>query len=284
MSKDKKTNPTATVVDQPREPQHINKDDVGSFPVQPVDRPPLDMVPVDMMPAALPEAAQAFLEEAKGPVPAPSRVPLVGINHKEGGFVMPSGEIVPEISGYPIQYFHTRRFYKKPPQAGQKGQPPDCWSSDCVEPHQSSLEPQSETCASCKNSQFQTGRDGRSQACGMYTWVFLFNPQFGTPPVLGVSFPPSSIRTLIGTRFQSGYFAQAAAKHGGGKVFCHVWTTLRLKQMGDQVIYCEADPVMGPPQTDVTKVKFIAKIRNEFLALMDQMRLKTPDVEASGQE
>jgi hypothetical protein len=235
-------------------------------------------VPDDMRPVALPDAAQAFLEESKDAPPVPAQVPLISINHKEGGFVLPSGEIVPEISGYPIQYFHTRRFYKKPPVSGQKGTPPDCWSGDCIEPHISSLEIQSDTCATCKNAQFGTGRDGRSQACGMYTWVFIFNRDFGTPPILGFSAPPSSLRALIGTRFQAGYFAQAAAKYGGGKVYAHVWTTFRLKQKGDQVVYCEVDPLMGPARTDTEGVRFLAKIRNEFLALMDAMRLKTPEV------
>ena len=114
-------------------------------------------------PRTLSAAAQAFLNEAKGQRQVPNKVPIVGIDHKEGLFVLPSGDKVPKVSGFPIYYYQTRRYYAKPPRAGEKGTPPDCWSPDLLKPDSSSLHKQSETCASCAMSQFGTSRDGPSQ-------------------------------------------------------------------------------------------------------------------------
>ena len=214
------------------------------------------------------EAASLFLKEAKGHREAPSKIALIAINHKDGGFILPSGECVPEVSGYPILYFHTRKFYKKPPQAGQMGQPPDCWSADLVVPHNDSIEKQNPTCAGCPNNEWGTGRDGRSKACAMPTWIFLLNPAFGNPPIGVVVAPSSSLRALVGTRFQSGYFAQAAARHG---VYEIVWTTFKLEQHGGQVTYCTIDPVMGDA-APVEQVRQIAAIRNACLQAMEAFK------------
>lgn len=261
----------------------ITKEDVGTLTVPPPSASTALTAPPSLEPAAMSPAAQAFLDEAKGKRETPTKVPLVNINHRDGGFKMPNGDTQAEISGYPVYYFHTRRFYKKPPQAGAKGAPPDCWSGDLVVPSPSSLERQHETCAGCPMNEFGTGRDGRSKACGTYTWVFLLNPQFGNPPLAVVIAPPSSLRPLVGSRFESGYFAKAAAKAG---VYEIVWTTFRLKPEGDpqSVQYCTLLPVMGPSATDLEQVKQIAGMRNKFLEMMNGLRDRMPDVEGGGEE
>ena len=99
------------------------------------------------------------------------------------------------------------------------------------------------------------------------------NPAFGEPPLAVVVAPPSSIRVLLGTRFQSGYFAQAAAKH---EVYEIVWTTFGLEQAGEQTPYCILAPHMGPAATVVEQVKRIVAVRNTFLDVFEKLRGMTP--------
>lgn len=235
-----------------------------------------------MQPKQKSAAASAFLQEAKGQQEDVRKIPLIQIDHKLGQFTLPSGEVVNEVAGYPVYYFQTRRFYAKPPRSGEKGSPPDCWSSDLVKPHSTSLEVQSDDCASCAMNQFGTGRDGRSKACGTYTWVFMLNPEFGDVPLGVVVAPPSSLRVLFGTRYSQGYFGQAAARHGHSAI---VWTKFQLKVMGDpkSVQYCVLAPVMGPAIEDKAKASQLAHVRNRFLKLMEEFRLFTPDVESGAQ-
>ncbi len=242
---------------------------------------PVDMIPVPIAGAAQQsEAAQAFLKEAKGDLISPSRIPLINIDHKNQAFTLPTGELVQEVSGYPVYTYFTRRYYKKPPQAGQKGTPPDCWSGDLLKPHPSSLEQQNPTCAGCTMNEFGTGRDGRSKACGQYTWIFLVNKDFGDLPLGVIVAPPSSLRPMWGTRFTQGYFGQAKAKHGAHEI---VFTTFGLKLMGDNVQYCVLDPRMGPA-ADLDIAKQLVGLRNKFIDVMDELRLKTAEVPAGGEE
>jgi len=258
-----------------------DKKQPGPEPTAPQDAGTQLPVPVETtMPLTgqrhLPAAAAAFLAEAKGERQVEHKLPLIQIQHRTGEFLLPSGELAREVSGYPVYYFQTRRYYKKPPKPGEKGSPPDCWSGDMVLPSPSSLEIQHEDCAGCPLNQFGTGRDGRSKACGTYTSIFLLNPRFGEIPLGVIVAPPSSLRTLLGTRFQPGYFGQAAARHG---VYEIVWTKFRLRVQGEgeSVTYCTLDPVMGPACEDVERVKRIAGVRNQFLALMDEFRSRIPE-------
>lgn len=223
--------------------------------------------PSELAGAPLSAAAQAFMDEVKGERQLPNKVPIVKIDHKAGVFLLPSAEEVPQISGYPVHYFQTRSYYKKPPPPGGSADPPDCWSPDLLAPSPASIHKQSETCWECPQAQFTTGRDGKSQACATYTWVFLLNPAYGTPPLVAVRFPPSSIRALLGGRMSGGYFSQAAARHG---VYEIVWTTLRLVRAGE--IHCVVEPHMGPACADVARVKEIVAIRNKFLDLFGALR------------
>lgn len=252
-----------------QESENITPADVGAAPQE--------IVPAERLPLAaqqpMNEAAREFLQLAEGPREVPQKIPLITIDHKTGHFILPSAEVVEEVSGYPVYYFHTRRFYKRAFQSGQRGTPPDCWSSNMVEPHPSALEKQCTMCAACAMNQFGTARDGRGKACSTYTWVFLLNPTFGVPPVAVVVAPPSSLRTLIGTRFQGGYFSQAAARHG---VYEIVWTTLKLAKPDPSAVHSVIFPEMGEAETDKERVRTLAKIRNQLRPLMDELRMKTP--------
>ncbi len=223
----------------------------------------------------LPAAAQAFLADAQGERQQPSRVPIVTIDHDEGKFVLPSGELTDEISGYCVSYFQTRRFYQAAYRPGDKGKPPDCWSPDLITPSPSSIDKQSDTCATCENAQFGSGRDGRGQLCSVQTWLFLLNPTFGTPPLVVLIAPPSSIRNLMGTKFSGGYFSQAAAKGG---VFEIVWGTFRLARAGEGSKHVVVEPTLGPVATDLAEVKAISAYRNQFLQVFAEYRGSTPEV------
>ena len=218
------------------------------------------------------QAARAFLDDA-GPDRQPmTRIGMITIDHGEGTFKLPTGDTAEEVSGYPIFVFQTRRAYLESYRPGTQGTPPDCWSADLVTPHSSSLKVQAETCAECPLSQFGSSRAGRGQACATYTWVFLLNPNFGNPPVAVLVAPPSSIKTLLGTRFQSGYFSQATAKHGCYEI---VWSTFRLERIDPHSI---VHPTMGEAIEDMAKARQLSALRKQLLNVMNAFRMRTVDL------
>jgi len=238
--------------------------------------------PPSQLAGSLNDAAKAFLDESQGDRQVPASIPIITVSHREGEFILPSGEVATEISGYPIYYFQTRRWYARSPQPGEKGKPPDCWSPDLLKPSPDALDKQSELCAGCPMSEWGSARDGKSQSCSMQTWLFLINPDFGSPPLGVLVLPPSSIRPLIGTRMQAGYLGRCQAKYG---VYEIVWTTLRLRQEGDprQVAYSVIDPVMGEP-AEMERARQLSQLRNQFLAMMNSVRGQTASVPASVEE
>jgi len=241
----------------------------------------LPQPPTDLLAGNLNPAAQAFLQELQGEREVPRGIPLISIDHKEGVFVLPSGEIVPEIAGYPIYYFQTRRFYERPPMPGSKGQPPDCWSGNLIEPSREAKKIQHATCVGCPQAEWGTARDGRGQACSTQTWVFLLNPQFGNPPLGVIVFPPSSIRRLLGTRTSPGYFGRAGAKHGAYEI---VWTVFELEAQSGQVPFCVVNPIMGEVVSNVETAKVLSRVRNDFKVMMDALRGQPSEVPISTEE
>ncbi len=221
---------------------------------------------------AVPEVAQAFLGTAKGKGPDPTRIPVIEIDHQGGNFVLPTGEVAPTIDGYPVYYFQTRKWYKKAFSPGQKGTPPDCWSADLVRPSTESIDPQGGkggACAGCPQAVFGSGRDGKSQACAVQTWVFLINSQFGTPPCGVLVAPPSSISVLLGTRFKGGYFAQAKAKCGAYQI---MRTKFSLGRPHDGSPHCVLVPEALGPMTNKAHADALAKMFNVLQRAMDEMR------------
>jgi hypothetical protein len=229
-----------------------------------------------LVPQQIPAAAKTFLDAIKTKREAPAKVNIISIAHREKRFKLPSGELVEEVSGYPIYYFRTRRWFRKGYKTGEKGQAPDCWSADMVEPHMSSPDKQAEFCSDCPLSQFGTGRDGRSQACGTYVWIFLLNTSFRPLPLAVIQAPPSSLRTLLGTRFEGGYFSQAESRYGCYEI---VWTKFKLKVQGEgeQVQYCTLDPIMIKALDDHDKIVRLANFREKFIEKMNEFRLRTSD-------
>lgn len=248
----------------------VDKDDVSQLPGEVLAQPNVSEI---LGPPVVNEAAAMFLAEARGRSTAPPKMPIISIDHKSGVFILPNGESVEHVSGYPIYGFQTRKFYKESYKAGTKGVPPDCWSSNMIEPHLPVRLPQSPDCASCAQSKFGSGRDGRSQACQVQSWIFLLNRAFGTVPIGILIAPPSSIRILMGTKFQAGYFSRAEARYGAYQI---VHTTFKLQRAGD--VHCVLDPVMGPAIQEKDKVAQMIKIHNDFKAAMDAMRDETPSI------
>lgn len=223
--------------------------------------------------------AADFLGQLDGPQKQPDTMPIVTIDHKAGRFRLPSGELAETISGYPVYYFQTRAYYTKAYQPGQTA-PPDCWSPDMETPHVSALDQQHANCYGCPKAQWGSGRDGRSQACSAKTWVFLLNPDFGSPPVMALMSPPSSIKAWLGTKFKPGFLAQARAKAGGAYqlAFCEVG----LEKGGELHHVCV--PRIVDVCRDKTEQQALAKTINAFRVAMDRVRGMTPTVHDEPEE
>lgn len=236
----------------------------GSTAVAPAERKELAVVN--------PEAARLFLDETQGtPREVPTQLPQVRIMHDDAQWCLPSGELVYEIAGYPIMYFMTRQWYRQAFKPGGKGQPPDCFSGDCVTPDARSGDKQAEECATCPQSQWESGRDGRGQACATHLWVFLYDPE--SDNIMFFRAPPSSLSALKGTRFKTGYFGQASARSGGAYEI--VWSTFGLTKV-DGAKHSVVTPKMGPT-AGVETVRKIVDARKRFLAAMREMRGLSPE-------
>lgn len=223
---------------------------------------------------ALTPAAQMFIDKSKGLKQEFVWMPLIQINHRTGTFVMPTGEQVEEVSGYPIYVFQTRKFYRKAYDPRSQTGPPDCWSADMLEPHPSSLRKESDTCANCPHNVFGSGKEGRGKACSTATWTFLLSKAFGKPPIAVVISPPSSLKSLVGNMYNPGYFSRMQKLAGAYQI---VWTTFRLTPVEGGVHYT-VEPVQGPVCDNLDHVKLIADLRNKFMEQMEEMRGSSPEV------
>jgi len=218
-------------------------------------------------------AAQTFLSEARGVAETERKPPIIRINHKEGKFELPGGELAPEVAGYVLYQFQTRSWYKSAYKAGER-KPPDCFSTDTIRPDASSPDPQGSpegTCAGCPMSAFGTGRDGRSQACATRGWLFLFNSAFGAPPVAALVAPPSSLSAVYGSRFQAGYLERLKNRHGAYQI---VWSVFTLEHHGEGVEYSTLVPHAGPVLTDAEQLRALAQFHNTFRPALEAMRGK----------
>ncbi len=219
---------------------------------------------------------------------APATVPIIKISHKEHAFVLPSGELVASVAGYPIFYATNRAFWKRAFSTGQKD-PPDCWSADNLVPHPSVENKVCTTCAACPMNQFKSGRDGKSKACSEITWTFLLNSLFGSPPLAVLMSKPSSHSILHGTKFAPGVFARAQSKavempdgkggvvKGPIKYYELVWLEFHLKPGGE--VHDLLDPVIGEACTDAAKARQIGGIRKTFLDAFQALVGKAPTPE-----
>lgn len=222
--------------------------------------------------------AAGFLDELDTPIEQPVSMPVVTIVHDEESFMMPSGEMAEKISGYPVLYFQTRRFYAKAYSEGSNA-PPDCWSADMFSPMPNSPEIQADTCADCPKASWGSAPDGKSQACAVQTWLFLLNPAYGNPPIIALVCPPSSIKVLLGGKFKGGYLSQARAAAGA---FQLAYTEIGLERASKT--HCVIAPRMVAVCTDPEEKKALAKLINYFRKPMDSARGQTPKVKVDDPE
>ncbi len=230
----------------------------------------LAAVPASALASQQPSAAAAlFLDEAKGRRQALASIPLIRIDHQQGQFEMPTGELANEVYGFPIYLFQTRRWYEKAFSPAQPGGPPDCWSPNMEAPSASSLKVQAEQCDGCPRNVYGSARDGRGKACGTYTWVFLLNGNFGNPPLACLVAPPSSIKVLLGNTFQPGFFQRMTQRY---QVYEIVWTKFALERPAEGSPHCVLAPAAAGVATDLEQVKTLAAIRNQAMEAMEAMR------------
>lgn len=226
----------------------------------------------------VPPAAAAFLSGAGPTAPPPPGIPIIQIDHKSAEFLLPSGECVPYIRGFPIYYFGTKKWYKDSPKPGDKGRAPDCYSINLKEPHPASVLKQHETCDGCPRNVFGSGKDGRSKDCKDMTWVFLANREFGSPPIGILIVPPSSISVLFGTKFKGGYFQQAAHRFGAYQI---AWTEFTLSRAGD--LHCVLVPKIVQGATEEQAGR-LAELHKRFHDDMERMRGTVATVEDEAEQ
>ncbi len=255
-----------------------------------------------------PEVGTVFGGLVEGHREVPRSIPIIKIAHLHEQFILPSGELTPDIGGYAIYYGSNRAYWKTAYDKARVG-PPECASLDKLTPVVGCKEPQSKTCVDCKQNMFGSARDSKSKACAEITWTFLLNPMFGTPPIGVLMTKPSSHTTLHGSKFRQGLFAKAAQQtvptpkwkvEGGERVpllgqdgkqvvtneqvgyYEIVWIAFTLRKASD--IHCVIEPHIGAVCTDMERVRQIAAIRNQYLQPMEEFVGNVPDAETLNED
>lgn len=221
------------------------------------------------------ELGRAFMGEVKTQRSEVYSLPLAVIDHKNEGITV-DGEPIENLGGYPIHWFQTRAWWEKGFKAGAE-EPPACWSLDMVTPSPSCTKKQSSSCQTCKHAQFGSNQQG-GQACRTRTSIFLLNPQFGDPPIACLALPPSSIRSVLGSKFSPGYFARAKQVRSEltrKPVGYHelVWMKCVVKRAGE--LHCVLEPEPGGACPKIEEAKAIAALREKFMPAMENIRSET---------
>lgn len=221
------------------------------------------------------ELARAFMGEVKTRRSEVYSLPLAVIDHKNE-IITVDNEPIEQLGGYPIHWFQTRAWWEKGFKAGAE-EPPACWSLDMVTPSPSCTKKQSPSCTTCKHAQFGSNAQG-GQACRTRTSIFLLNPAFGDPPLACLALPPSSIRAVLGSRFQPGYFARAKQVRSEltrKPVGYHelVWMKCLVKRAGE--LHCVLEPEPGGSVPSVAEAKAIAAVREKHMPAMENIRSET---------
>lgn len=207
----------------------------------------------------------------------PTFIPLIKIDHREGVFVLPSGEIVSSVEGCVIKFFQVRSYYKDAYKPGTTGVPPDCFSSNLIEPDVNVKKKVSASCLTCPMAQFGSHRmGGNSQACAVYTWLFLFNPTWADAEVRVLRAPPSSIKSLIGGRFDNGFVRRAKAMAGAFELAWGKFTLLRTDPNSPHVVVESAITGIIKDEERAMRVK---KALDTFSASINEIRKKAPETD-----
>ena len=244
---------------------------------------PAVIAPPSLLAVAQPEAEDFGAMIEGQPRAAVIGIPIARIDHADHVFLV-NGSPEPRIEGYPVFWFQARAWWKDGYRPGANN-PPDCWSADMTEPSKGCDKPQSKTCAACAMSKFGSAPVGRGQACKVNTFLFLVNPAFGSPPVLCLILPPSSIRALMGTGRSPGYLQRAKhfkdANGHAAKYYEVVWARFALEKGGDRHDVLLPEPLFVCPNADEKRA--LAALRGKFMQGMEAMRGEVP-VMAGGED
>lgn len=149
---------------------------------------------VETYPALNPEVAEDIREALGGETLTARNLPRIVLPSGGGTtFEIPMGggdvEAVKTIEGIILAYQVGRRFYAS---SDVSNTPPDCQSVDGV---YGAGKPGG-TCLSCPLSQWESGKDGRGQACKEYGNLAILLPGMGLAYTLQV--PPTSLKPMSG--------------------------------------------------------------------------------------
>ena len=250
-----------------------------STDVAPAQPPPTSLV----VAPPLPEAAQAFLAEVPDAQKSPPKVGLVRVAHADESFVLPSGELVKQLSAHVVFWWQDRQYYKLAYNPGEKGKPPDCFSVTMEGPDPRSPFRQAQSCAGCPHNAFGTGIDGRSKRCREFLNLVLLNREFGTPPIARLRVGPSSLRTFFGNEWNDpGFFYEAShrlVKNGMGEAvpvgfFQLVPAHFTLKRAG--AVHCVVEYTLGSPVEDKDKGRAIGELSKRLQFMFERMKGSPP--------
>ena len=265
-----------------RETQTIAKADVGAVPegVTGVAGPsnlPAVLAPPSLLAVARndDEVSGAFMagmqDQERAEVPG---IPMIRIDHT--GHCFSGGIQATNFYGFIVHWFQSRAWWKQGYKTGDAN-PPDCWSPDMHSPSSASQLKQASSCHGCKWAQFGSAMGGqaRGQACKVNTFLFVVNPEFGSPPVACLILPPSSIRPLMGAGRAAGYLQKAKNFRDPqtgrqAKYYELVWTRFSLEPGGERHDLVRCDPVYVCRSAD--EARALAELRKQFMQAMEATR------------
>jgi hypothetical protein len=225
------------------------------------------------------EMAMAFAEASAGQEQTKESIlPILRIDHKKESFTLQGQPYGDAVEGYLLHYVQQRAWWERPFREGNPIQPPDCASADMTRPNSGVPKPQAELCCTCPKQEFGSGVNGTSQACGVSTFFFLLNPNdFPPHGIAMLQFPPTSIKSMLGTkRGGGGYIGSAKAfRAPGGKpaeFYQIIYGRFTLERGGDNYCVLKGEPVSKPESRE--EVIAISELRNKFLEVF--RRMQTP--------
>lgn len=173
------------------------------------------------------------------------------------------GELdVKEIDGI-IIYQELKRAYWQEEYDGSND-PPDCYSDNCL----NGLGSPGGDCITCPLAQFGSGKNGKSQACGMRRIMFILTADSLLPLVL--SLPAGSLKT------SKGYML---ALTGAQKKINGVITrfTLEKDKNSDNIVFSKVNFAKIDDVSDVVQIEAYCKSIRPFLQKIASKAIQTGD-------
>ena len=243
-------------------------EETGKFPLAVLESPPSL---IEARETGKTEEAQAFGAIATDRKETPG-LSTITIDHANACFLLDKNPIE-RLEGYCVHWFQARAFWAKGYNA-RDIQPPDCFSNNMIKPDPGVENKIAPDCIRCPKAQFGSAPVGKGQGCKTNTFVFIVNPEFGTPPIAMLILPPSSIKPLLGGR-SPGYVHSARRfkdpKTGKAAGYWElVWTEFRLEPGGDRHCVATPEPRFVCPNKE--EAVALANLRKRFMEAMESIR------------